>query len=791
MGSGLAVDVTWADRAVQLVFSSRSGSFAIAKIPFDHHLDDFEVQPLKRGLLLRAQLPPLAGTSKARRWALRLIPVTDEPLIEIVEVSSINTGAWTLEFTGEALHVQKQLELVTSSIDDSRFRFGGFTQHGQLLDLKDWFFVERAGMCAGLLALRPGAWTHPTITVAEARGEGDTLRLELPHGSGRVRRSFLLACASADQVLSRYKTGQRDFEPRDGYARWPARQIARFGFARLERLDAYARTAELMDRSRPTRFAFGDHQAMKRAMSRACGEPDLSANPFWTGDYAAAKAWMFKTLHRFDTALREGAYLHPIGNPVAARALGPAAGLFHMLDFQGELSDTERTQAAALIATLAELLFRRDFYPHDFATEAPEFPYTSASLYRGMLNQNFNTDRFVFVGLAGCVLPSHPHAARWRQHAVEQFESQMRAYVYPGGCWEESHTYANHVKMTLLPLVLALRHAPGAGVDLMANENFLATCRFFIPLLSPPEPSSPHHRRVPAIGDHELGKHDDFGCVFGWLATLCPNHRDEFLWAWNVQGSPASESSSMQATTFSPLLLPDRDIAPPPAPSLPNVQSLPGYGAYARRAFGTEDESLLVVRCGPAWGHYHNDQGSFWWWVRNRLVCCDAGLGSGDLKFAHVGHNVPGYVGHEPRQWLDRHPYEIDRCEQSHDGTVTIRGQIPTVHWMHASDPQEQIPEYQRPHVIRTFDWLGLNELRLTDTFERSPGGLATFTLHTLSRQIRRSGPTEIEFDLAPGVLRLQLPAEPKDVRFHHDPETIGVTCTYAEGTLVHELWIG
>jgi hypothetical protein len=524
---------------------------------------------------------------------------------------------------------------------------------------------------------------------------------------------------------------------------------------------------------------------MDRAVRRAHGEKELLANPLWSGDVAQARLWMFQTLRQLSNAVIEGGYLHPRGTPVACRPLGAAVGLFHMLDYLGHLSDDDRHSASKLIATLAELLFRRDFYPHDFATKSPEFPYTSRSLYRGMLNQNFNTDRYTFVGLAGCVLPDHPHAARWRRHAVQQFEEQMRAFVWPGGCWEESHTYANHVKMTLLPLVLAMRRAP-ERVDLMANENFLATCRFFVQLLSPATQDGV--RMIPAVGDHELGKHDDFHAIFGWLATLCPEHRDEFLWAWREQGSSAGEARSMQFTTFSPLMLPDRDVPKPAPPTIRAMRLSPGYGAHVRREFGSNRESLLVVRCGQAWGHYHNDQGSFWWWVRGRLICCDAGAGTGALKFAHHGHNVAGYVGREPRQWLDRHPYQVDQCEQAADGSAIVRCEIPVVQWMDGSERHEQIPPAQRPHVTRTVEWKTLDQLQITDVSTRSPDGLTTFSLHAIASNVRQSGPTTIEFDLQPGTLQLRLPVVPKNVQIHRVGSTCGVTCTYVEGTLVHTL---
>jgi len=346
-----------------------------------------------------------------------------------------------------------------------------------------------------------------------------------------------------------------------------------------------------------------------------------------------------------------------------------------------------------------------------------------------MLNQNFNTDRYAFIGLAGCLLPNHPHAARWRRHAVDQFRQQMRSFVYPGGAWEESHSYAVHVMLTLLPLALALRHAP-ERVDLMSDPAFKAMCRFFPALLSPRADASGGVRAIPAIGDHGLDTGTGYvSHVFAWLAAMDADARPLHEWAWSECGAKQSNAKSSHIGTFAPLFAAMLHDVPtkPLLPTLPSVLELPGYGAAARCNAHTPHESLLVVRCGLSWAHYHNDQGSFWWWSRGQLICGDADLGRGSgLKHVHLGHNVLGYPDREPMQYLDRPQYGVDHVEQQ-DGVTRISCQLPVDAWQVASQRGEPILPEHRPFVAREFEWRDAEQtLIVHDRPRRSPDGQVT-----------------------------------------------------------------
>ena len=776
-----------------LSFHSALGLWAQARLEFPRPLASASCRTTTHGTTLTLVFVPETSGGKSARWSLRLIPALDEPLIQLVEFSSIIAAPWRLNFPGQKAHTHNQLTIRPLAVGE-KIRLGAFTQHGQLFDLRDYCLVENGDQCTAFLALHPGKWSQPgNVLTAEANSDGLEISLPLPHAP--LRRAYLLAHVPAADVLKPEHLGIPYFEPETGHAAWPARRIARYGFARPERLVSYRRQAATCAQQ-ASRFLLGSAQDFAGARERAKTDAFLAgADAFWAGDISAARTRLTENLARLANALCDSAYLHPLGNPVAMRDFAPLCILFHLLDFAGELSPQDRVLAVEQIATIAELLARRDFYPHHLATRPPEFPYGPDSLYRGMLNQNFNTDRYAAVGLAGCMLPDHPHARRWREHALEQFDQQMRAYVYPGGAWEESHTYANHVKLTLLPLILALRHAP-EPIDLLADRRFGQMCRFHLLQVSPPDRILGGKRGVPAVGDHGY-LHATWGELFGALATLSAGDRELYLWAFSqLDRGKANILSPLLDCTASASNISGSETKPMDCNpwalrvALPVLATYPGFGAIARSAAHTADESLLVVRCGEAWGHYHQDQGSFWWWSRGRLIAADSDLGSGPLKFAHAGHNVLGYPERTPMQYLGRHGFAITLAETDAVGTTRIRCYIPVRAWMVGPGKDEPIALREQPSLTRTFSWPNPDTLIIDDEPQKSPGGRVTWSLHVVAESVAAiTAENVIHINLGDGAaLRLQLPMTPLALTTQKHGATWHICGVYPEGALRHRL---
>jgi hypothetical protein len=727
-------------------------------------------------------------------WQLRLLVEQETGGWHWIEHGCGAAGQITLEIPGRDFYTHRQLDLECTPIEQAAGRFGCFTQHGQLLDFKDWFAVGQDESALGILCPRPGHWTQPAKTLGTIKAEQHQLTMALPIPSGlSFRRHFLLATTTRSELMQNDCLGLMGFErdPAVGHTRWAPHLIARHGVGQPHRLNRIHQLVHQQHWQQPTQPAICSAAELTQAKASVSTNPSLAPNnPYWSGQTTQAIEHLFTWLEDALTSLKDKAYLHPKGNPVYLRPLASLMVMYNLLDFDGKLTDEQRTHGASLIAQLATLLMRRDFYPWDLAMLDDADPRSIHHLYRGMLNQNFNTDRFVAVGMAGCVLASHPHARRWRQHAIEQFKLQMKSFVYPDGCWEESHTYANHVKLTLLPLGVALKRCEEA-FDMFADPDFAAMCRFFVHLLSPRQTDMEHCRLIPAIGDHGY-THHDYSFLFGWLSSVFPNESDLYHWAWEQGGRGDVEARSLQQTMFQPLLCPVGSQTPSPIKT-PEFKVYPGFGACARQGFGTDHESMLLIRCGRAWGHYHPDQGSFWWWSNNELICADAMLGKGELKFAHQGHNVLGYVDHHPMQHLDRTPYDITDAQADEDGQCKVTCHLPIERWQRDARTPIDIPKTEQPINTREFHWQSTDHLIISDQPVRSPNQQITWSLHVLADKVQRVADDRFEFCLSHSqrFLTLQCPAIPFRVVEHHQSPTLGLTLFYNEQDMIHHLNIG
>lgn len=747
-----------------------------------------------------AEVCARVGDDRRRRWRLRLRIDAEQGLAEVIERAGL-PGTLTWRLTGGGAAVNRGVRPLILPPEDLHHRLGGFTQYGQLMDLVDWVAALDADVARVMLALRTGCWSEPHRNLGQVAGDETGIHVDLPGADDNgiaVRRSYAFALESIQIVM-----GERRMPGDDSaWAAWPARQIGRLGFARPERLANAARLTESMNPARPEHCCFGE-TAETDAAARLVDWPELrSSHPAWCEDDAASLQWLEQGLIEKSEALRDG-FLRPEASPVALRGLAPLFAGFHLLDRRGLIRDEQRQRFANRIAQTASLLHRRDYYPHHVATIPPGARRRGRpsvqNIYRGMLNQNFNTDRYCAVGMAGCVLPDHPWASAWREHFLQQFHDQMRSFVYPDGAWEESHTYHQHVLLCLLPVLAAMRHR-GADAPLK-DPRFTSMATFFSNLLSPRDHMLGGKRCVPPLGDHgyPLNRPEKFNYLFAWLFNLLPDlpeaSRQRLAWAWRETGGVATFARSSQASFFSPLLMPARAELERegPSPKLPALAQIAGYGVAARRAPHPNNESLLVIRCGSAWAHYHPDQGSFWWWVGGLPVAVDAGLADGDLKFQHQGHNTLGWPGRSPMQHLDHPDFRVLSANQKNEA-FTIQCHLPCDRWrVDRRGAACDIPTANpAPSVQRTFHWPNMRELIITDKPTNAPEGLVEWRLWVFSENARRLDDTTVAFALADGRSRLivHLPHPPAHLQFDRDQATLGLICLYPEQTLSHALHV-
>jgi hypothetical protein len=171
------------------------------------------------------------------------------------------------------------------------------------------------------------------------------------------------------------------------------------------------------------------------------------------------------------------------------------------------------------------------------------------------------------------------------------------------------------------------------------------------------------------------------------------------------------------------------------------------------------------------------------------LLCCDADLGDGELKFIHRGSSILAYPGHEPLQHLDRPNYHVDRCEPRPGGGAIIRCQIPIVAWGPRTN-EIRIPAADQPHDVRYYEYDGQDHLTIIDEPTKSPGEVVMWCLHAPAKVARRASEQQIIFELddAGDVLQVDLPTKPQTVEIKQFGATIGLFCTYPQQRLVHEV---
>ncbi len=229
--------------------------------------------------------------------------------------------------------------------------------------------------------------------------------------------------------------------------------------------------------------------------------------------------------------------------------------------------------------------------------------------YQGMENQNFNADLYRYVATHGVELArrNHPEAMKFIEHAETSLDMALDTYVYPeSGCWEESHTYANHTLRTVMPLVEALE-ANGRR-NFFDDPRFARMLEFFIYVYSPYDDAF-DGRVVPPVGDHGLSTDGPADRLARWMDGFARSDDPEVRQimqrvAWMVAEDGGEVPEGLK-----------------PEPVDLGSRWLQGYGtvmrAFREVSGGDPEETFLVLRAGQSWGHHHQDKGQLWFWGRN------------------------------------------------------------------------------------------------------------------------------------------------------------------------------
>jgi hypothetical protein len=265
----------------------------------------------------------------------------------------------------------------------------------------------------------------------------------------------------------------------------------------------------------------------------------------------------------------------------------------------------------------------------------------------GMANQNFYTDVYNMPGLTAQIFHQHPAAARWREKFTAMWRRQMDYHSYPeSGVWEESHTYFQHVIVTVLP-TLQRRRDDGVE-DGFANPKFHRLVSSLLAMLSPRDAVFAGKRHVIALGDHGIDIAPYLAMYRHLAVDLAPSEPKlaaQFAWVYREMGGE-------EKLPVSPAEIPWQSGY---------LQGL-GYFFRDRDARG---ESLLVLRSGNSWGHHHHDEGS--------IHLCAAGRSwIVDSAFSYPQENGERKVRADGQSgWMPRDYYPINYLWQFNRGWIT------------------------------------------------------------------------------------------------------------------------
>jgi len=231
---------------------------------------------------------------------------------------------------------------------------------------------------------------------------------------------------------------------------------------------------------------------------------------------------------------------------------------------------------------------------------------------------NFGSDLYTGVGLMALVLPDHPNSKQWLRYTLGELNKEFTYYISPDGAGEEN--VANYYLWTWRQLVVLLGALKHNGIfDASTHPRYLAGCRFWIEVLSPPQarlsayassqPIKPEdrRRRRPPFGDWGFNNAElpELDGQTGILRDAQPQLAAESAWAWREAGAgkPATHMGAMPH-----LLVADPTVAP----RVPLLASrrLRGFGAVLRNHFPSDKETYLAIKSSRIYSHHHPDEGA-------------------------------------------------------------------------------------------------------------------------------------------------------------------------------------
>ena len=570
----------------------------------------------------------------------------------------------------EAGHTSRPLHYL---FDQRLARLWAWTQYQQLFDLSDGFGLRftKSDDVVGFVALEGGKWRGNRLNHLEAwtrrwaNGKHATRR-DVPSGAkadsfpsperiparGRSRcephlnlegwlgsgeRRFALVLAREGELFPGRKPGDDPGAELQHFEDRPDRERYRMQQGLLRKIQIQHGLMPLADMARMV-FSWGLEEPAKGSFCYPNPILEEHRIPGETEDERTRRMHDYLQARVYGVWEGSGA---SYSNCVVGRRIAPEMYHFAWLVETDRIAPDQVRLVRAWFAFLTHLYDSDNYYPGISTMTGVESDESVEPTLEGMANQNFYTDVFNVPGTAAQVFRNHPEAERWRLKFGEMWSRQLDYHVYPeSGLWEESHTYYQHVLHTVLPTHLR-RKADGVD-DGFADPRFRKVIGSALAQVTPRDAWFGDRRHLAAIGDHAVGL-GAYASLYGHYAEAVHPHDPA------LAGNLAWLCREMGGT--------QENLVTPIAPEWRSAY-VQGLGFMLRSADSSGQETLLALRCGSAWAHHHNDDGSIQFFARGRSLIVDSVFSESpaehDKKYGTAGHSRWSLKEFEPVNYLWR-----------------------------------------------------------------------------------------------------------------------------------------
>ncbi|WP_256762033.1 hypothetical protein [Cohnella sp. WQ 127256] len=555
-------------------------------------------------------------------------------------------------------------------------RLASWNQYSQLHDLSDGYALgfEQGDDTIGFVSINGGAWhgnrqNHAELWIRRWERNDPRTRKDTPwdvkadwtdHPERILARGDSISIPHVNVeswIVSGHRRSalviaDRAFVQSGGLRRLHTRR----GVVTLEeitRMELSASTAsELGKRMEAAPFKYPNHVLESHFLNRfsgSCGEDRITHMLDYTLDMTQG-FW-------------NGAGASHV-NCVIGRMIAPCMFLLEHTVEEGSWSSEDRERCSSRLLFLA-YLFASDHYYPGLSTMRPIGDMdTVEPTMTGMSNQNFYTDIINVFATAAQIFPEHPMASAWKEKFVDMWQLQMQFHMYPdSGLWEESHTYYNHVLYTLLPLLL--RRRDDGAEDEFANPTFHKLLGSSIRQFTPRYAENDNARNMVAFGDH-FPETTLYRTQYGEYAMAIKPHDSELAgrlaWAYREMNGTRELCVLEQAFPWID-------------------EYVQGLGYMFRSQDDNDQECLLALRSGSAWGHHHNDEGSIHFYAKGHALILDS-------AFSKVQKDPEKKLGHRGQsRWTLRDIEPMNYFFRFNRGWIAAHDQSAVFPYATAYDP--------------------------------------------------------------------------------------------------------